>query len=76
MFNIYGDIVSIQDMMKMLSIGKNKAYELVNSGIIKSFRIGNHIRICKTSIIQYISSQQTTKTDDCVEMQVSASTTM
>lgn len=58
LFEDYGDIVSIHEMMKMLSIGKNKAYELVHGGIIRSFRIGNHIRICKSSIIQYVISQQ------------------
>lgn len=61
LFENYGDIVSIHEMMKMLSIGKNKAYELVNAGIIRSFRIGNHIRICKSSIIQYVFSQQATE---------------
>ena len=59
MFENYGDIVSIHDLMQMLSIGKNKAYELIHGGIIKSFRIGNHIRICKKNIITYITSQQT-----------------
>lgn len=59
MFENYGDIVSIHDLMQMLSIGKNKAYELIHGGIIRSFRIGNHIRICKKNIITYITSQQT-----------------
>ena len=76
LFEDYDDIVSIHEMMKMLSIGKNKAYELTNCGIIRSFRIGNHIKICKSSIIQYVLSQQTTKPDDCVGMQVTASITM
>lgn len=58
LFENYGDIVSIHEMMQMLSIGKNKAYGLVHGGSIRSFRIGNHIRICKNSIIQYVSSQQ------------------
>lgn len=58
LFDNYGDIVSIHDMMKMLCIGKNKAYELVNTGVVKSFKIGNHIRVCKSSIIQFITSQQ------------------
>ncbi len=59
MFENYSDIVSVQDLMQMLSIGKNKAYELIHGGIIRSFRIGNHIRICKKNIITYIVSQQT-----------------
>jgi len=58
LFEDYSDIVSIHEMMKMLSIGKNKAYELVHAGIIRSFRIGNHIKICKNNIIQYVLGQQ------------------
>ena len=57
MFAEYGDIVSMVDLMKMLKIGKNKAYELVSSGQIESFRIGRSLRISKNSIIKYINQQ-------------------
>ena len=76
MFENYSDIVSIQDLMQMLSIGKNKAYDLIHSGIIKSFRVGNHIRICKKSIITYIINQQDTTPDEYSGMQVATSITM
>lgn len=76
MFENYGDIVSIQDLMQMLCIGKNKAYDLIHSGIIKSFRVGNHIRICKKSIITYIMSQQGSAPDEYAGMQVATSITM
>jgi hypothetical protein len=76
LFDGYGDIVSIHDMMEMLSIGKNKAYELTNGGIIRSFRIENHIKICKNSIIQYVLSQQAVIPDAYAGMQSTTSTTM
>ncbi|MBU3172777.1 helix-turn-helix domain-containing protein [Clostridium estertheticum] len=41
----------------MLDIGKNKAYELINSGIIKSFKIGKVHKIPKVWIVDYIQMQ-------------------
>lgn len=57
MFAEYRDIVSVEELMTMLKVGKNKAYELVNSGQIESFRIGRSLKIPKSSIINYISQQ-------------------
>ena len=32
MFEEYGDMLSIDDVMEMLGIGRNSVYELLNSG--------------------------------------------
>ena len=39
MFEEYGDMLSIDDVMEMLGIGRNSVYELLNSGELKGFRI-------------------------------------
>lgn len=57
MFENYKDVVNIEELAQMLNIGKNKAYELINSGGIKSFKIGKIHKIPKTWIIEYIQMQ-------------------
>ena len=54
MFAEYPDIVTVYDMQKMLGIGRNKAYELVNSNRISSIHIGRKIYIPKIRIIEFI----------------------
>ena len=38
-------IMTVEDLMPILLIGRNTAYELVRSGEIKSIRVGRQIRI-------------------------------
>lgn len=47
-------ILKIDQMMEVLDIGRNTAYELVRSGRIYSVRIGNQIRIPKQAILDFI----------------------
>ena len=54
MFDNYDDVVSVNDLCKMLKIGKNKAYELLNDGDIKSIRIGKAYKIPKRYVIDFI----------------------
>lgn len=54
MFKEYADIVRIKDVQDMLKIGKNKVYELLKSGEIKSIRIGNKYIIPKKSVIDFV----------------------
>jgi len=57
LFENYKDVVNIEDLTQMLGIGKNKAYKLINSGIIKSFKIGKIHKIPKVWIMDYIQMQ-------------------
>lgn len=54
MFEIYSDVVGVSELCKMLNIGKNKAYELINSKKIKSVRIGRNIKIPKKYVIEFL----------------------
>ena len=54
MFRQYGDIITVPELAKILRIGRNGAYDLVNSGQVKSVRVGNQIRIPKASVIEFL----------------------
>lgn len=57
MFETFPDVLSVADICSALGIGRTKAYELVNTGQLRSLRIGNAIRIPKTFLLDYISAQ-------------------
>lgn len=54
MFTDYPDVVGIPDLMKMLSVGRHAAYQLVDSGAVRSFKVGRNIKIPKLGIIEYM----------------------
>lgn len=56
MFNEYSDIVTIDELCKMLRIGKNKAYELLRNGDIKAFRCGRLWIISKAAVEEFVLS--------------------
>lgn len=58
MFTEYDDILTIDDLAKMLKIGKNKAYGLLYNGEIKSIRIGKIYRIPKGNVIEYLKNSR------------------
>ena len=44
----------VEDLMPILGIGRNTAYELVRSGQIRSVRVGKQIRIPKDAVVEYL----------------------
>lgn len=50
-------VLTVEDLMLVLRIGRNAAYELVRSGAIESFRIGKQIRITKESVKKYLETR-------------------
>ncbi len=51
----YNDILTIDEAMDLLKIGRNHVYKLLNSGEIKGFKLGTkNWKIPKESIQQYI----------------------
>lgn len=57
MLNEYNAILSVEDVMEILNIGKNAAYDLFRSGEIKCFRLKNRWKIPKQSVIDYINEK-------------------
>ena len=47
----------VEDLMPILNIGRNTAYELVRSGKIRSIRIGRQLRIPKDAIQDYLAQR-------------------
>ena len=47
----------VEDLMPILGIGRNAAYELVRSGKIRSIRIGRQLRIPKDAIQDYLAQR-------------------
>lgn len=57
MFNIDNlpPVLRVKDLITLLGISHNTAYELVRSNKIHSFRIGRSYRITREAIAEYIS---------------------
>lgn len=45
----------VEDLMPILGIGRNTAYELVRSGQIRSIRVGRKIRVPKDAVAAFLS---------------------
>lgn len=56
MLKNYKDVLLVKDLIKILCISKNKAYKLVNTNVIPSFKIDNQIRITKVALLNYLNS--------------------
>jgi excisionase family DNA binding protein len=54
MFDNYPEILTVAQLCQMLQIGKNTAYKLLQSGVIKSIRIGAIYKIPKKVVIDYV----------------------
>jgi len=54
MFDNYDEILTIEQLMELLCIGRNKAYELLNTGEIKGFKIGRVWKIPRQMLDEFI----------------------
>ncbi len=55
-FADYPDVVGIDELTKMLHIGRNKAYELVNSNTIQCVKVGRKHIIPKFRVIEFLEN--------------------
>lgn len=49
--------LKVEDLMPILHIGRNTAYELVRSGQIRSIRIGRQLRVPKDALIAFLTNE-------------------
>ncbi len=56
MFSEYDDIVSVEDVMEMLHLGRVTVYNLLKSGRIHTLRVGKKYVIPKKSIIDFLAA--------------------
>ena len=54
LFEEYPELVSVSDLMSMLSIGRVLAYRLITDKKIKAVKIGREYKIVKNSVISLI----------------------
>ena len=45
----------VEDLMPILGIGRNTAYELVRSGQIRSIRVGRQLRVPKDAVMEFLA---------------------
>lgn len=53
----YADVLTVNDVMNILHIGRIKAYELLRSKVIPSIRIGKKYVIPKNLMIEFLSNR-------------------
>lgn len=61
MLEHYQDVMTTFDVAEALCIGKNRVYELLGTGSLKGFRIGNVWKIPKEAVQEYIMTQSRLK---------------
>ena len=44
----------VEELMPILGIGRNTAYELIRSGQMRSIRIGRQIRIPRDALLEFL----------------------
>ena len=54
-------VLRVEDLMPILDIGRNTAYALVRSGIIRSVRVGRHLRIPRDALIEFLRGEPMNK---------------
>ena len=47
----------VEELMPILGIGRNTAYELIRSGQIRSIRIGRQIRIPRDALLEFLNGR-------------------
>ena len=48
-------ILRVDNLMVLMDVGRNMAYELLRCGRIRSVRIGKQLRVPKQAVIDYLS---------------------
>jgi len=57
MFTNYPDVLSTEDLAKMLDIGITLTYKIIKEGKIPSVKIGRAYKIPKACVISYLFSK-------------------
>lgn len=55
-FDEFGELLTPDEAMKLLGVGRSKIYALLRAGDIKHIRIGKIIKIPKQCMIDYIEN--------------------
>ena len=50
-------VLRVEDLMPILGIGRNTAYELIRSGQIRSIKVGRQIRVPKDAVTEFLGTK-------------------
>ena len=53
-------VLRVEDLMPILGIGRNAAYELIRCGQIRSVRVGRQIRVPKEAVAEFLAGHKET----------------
>ena len=53
MLEQYNDILSVEELCELLHVGRNRVYQLLQSGELKGFRLGKTWKIPKIAVEEY-----------------------
>lgn len=59
LFKDYDEVLSIEEVHKILKLSKNTIYKLIAKGDIKTIRIGNKHIVPKQNLIHYLYPEAT-----------------
>lgn len=48
-------VLRVEDLIPILDIGRNTAYELVRSGQIRSVKVGRQLRVPRDAVVEFLS---------------------
>ena len=57
MFKNEPDVLTVPDVVRLLRMGKNTIYKLINEGAINSIKRGKKIIIPKVCLVEYLTNQ-------------------
>ena len=56
LFAEYPDVVEVEDLQKMLRLGRNAIYRILKEGKIKTIKIGKRYIVPKRSVIEFLET--------------------
>jgi excisionase family DNA binding protein len=61
----YPDVLTVEEVMEILQIGRRSTYKLIHANEIRHFKIGIKIRVPKQCVIDYLNRKSAQEDDIC-----------
>jgi len=58
MFKKEPEVITVIEAAKLLRIGKNKTYKLINDGKLESIKLGGKIIVPKVCLIEFLTNEK------------------
>ncbi len=56
-YDSYGDILSVEDVSRLLGASRQYVYRLIRDGRLRGFRIGRGYKVAKSSVIEFMNGR-------------------